>query len=122
MADPKIADLLAKAAELGLKDEAKARELIKANKVRSFKRLAEVISAALKPSAARIRVRKSTKLHEEGPRGFKFGPVWLGSIRAQKGIALSPSNLPKLKKTAAQYGVDSSQDQEAIVAALAKIV
>lgn len=121
MADPRIADLLARAAELGVTDEAVARALIKANKVRSYKRLGDVI-AAMKPKGKALRVRKSNVIHNEGPRGFKFGPVWLNSIRAQKGIALSPSNLPKLRRTAEKYGVDSSLEQEVMVAELAKIV
>lgn len=120
MSDPKIADLLTRAAELGLSDEAKARELIKKFKVRSFKRLAEVVS---KNAGAKQRVRRSSKIHSEGPRGFKFGPVWLGSIKSQKGIALSPSNLPKLRKTAESKGVATSDlNQEQLVAALAKVL
>lgn len=129
MADPKIAELLAKAAELGITDEAVARQLIKANKVRSFKKLGEVIAAskAQKTKAkngATLRVRKASKVHQEGPRGFRFGPVWLASIKAAKGVALLQSNLPKLKKTADHYGVkyDDNTSQEELVAAVAKAI
>ncbi len=120
MSDPKVADLLKRAAELGQTDEAKARELIKKFKVRSFKRLAEVLS---KNAGAKQRVRRAGKIHSEGPRGFKFGPVWLSSIKSKSGIALSPSNLPKLVKTAESKGVAAGDlNQEQLVAALAKVL
>lgn len=126
MADPKIAELLAKAKELGVNDEAQARKIIKDNKVRSFKKLGEIIAkmatAGEKKSGAAKRVRKSTGIiHSEGPRGFKMGPVWLASIKSLKGIALSPSNLPKLKKTAESKGIDTEgKTQEELAAAIAK--
>lgn len=50
-------------------------------------------------------VSREVDLHEEGPRGFNLGPKWIQSIKDGKGIAMYPSNLPKLVKTAEVYNV-----------------
>jgi hypothetical protein len=60
-----------------------------------------------------------------GPRGYRIGPVWLKSIVEGKGIALHPSNLPKLLCTAAAKGVDlpnTKLTQPEIAAVIAKAV
>ena len=88
---------------------------------------AEAAIAALKPAAkgAALKVRKArtpAAIREKGPRGFKFGPVWLASISEGKGVALKPQNLPKLKDTAQHYGLEVTDDlnQAEIVALVAK--
>jgi hypothetical protein len=100
---------------------------------RSFesKAKAEAAIAALskttKPkiaSGATLRVRKAGAVREKGPRGFKFGPVWLASIKSGKGVALKPTNIKKVLETAEAKGVTVSKDltQAAIVALIAKAI
>lgn len=86
---------------------------------------AEAAIASLKPKkskSASLKIRKAGAVHEKGPRGFKFGPVWIASIVAGKGIALKAANLPKLKDTATTYGVNVTSDltQDEIASAIAK--
>jgi hypothetical protein len=89
------------------------------------KALAEAAIMALRPKAsATIKVRKATAVREKGPRGFKFGPVWMQSIRDGKGVALKPQNMPKLLDTAAFMGVNvrNDQPQAEIAMAIAKVI
>ena len=69
-----------------------------------------------------LKVRKAKNVRVKGPRGFKFGPVWMRSIADGKGIALMPQNMPKLLETATFKNVSVSADlsQAEIVAAIAK--
>ena len=93
---------------------------------------AEAAIAALssKSNGAKLKVAKAAKtakvvkINEKGPRGFKFGPVWLQSIRAGVGVALKPANLPKLRETAQAYGVTLTEDlnQVEIAAAIARVI
>ena len=88
---------------------------------------AEAAIAALAPApkAATLRVRKAGAVRAKGPRGFKVdSPAWLRSIADRKGIALSPSNLPKLLDTASVKGVSVSADmpQAEIVALVAAAI
>lgn len=126
---PKVGDLVLKAAELGAGDEAAVRALIKKNNVRSFSRLTEVVSKYLAKTAktgGQMRVAKyrSKVVHEEGKRGFQFGPKWLASVKAGTGIAVHPSNMPKLLKTAEKFNVkvDTKAPQTEIAAAIAKVL
>jgi hypothetical protein len=79
----------------------------------------ENAGAALKVKKARA---TSATIHEKGPRGFKFGPVWLKSIAEGKGVALKPANFPKLKDHAAAAGIEVTADltQAEIATAIAK--
>jgi hypothetical protein len=115
---PKVGELVAKAIELGMEEDA-AKKLIKDKAIRSYSKLTTMIEESKKPK--NIKVRKAAVLRQEGPRGFKVGPVWIASIKAGKGVALKPSNLPKLKKTAEEYKVTVKDDatHEEIVAAIA---
>jgi hypothetical protein len=86
---------------------------------------AEAAIAALQPKGSNLKVKKAratAPVREAGPRGFKFGPVWLASIVAGAGIALKPQNLPKLIETAKFKGVKVTKDlsQAEIAAAVAK--
>jgi len=124
---PKVGDLVLKAASLGVSDEAAARELIKKNEVRSFKRLGEVVAkylAKIAKNGGQLRVAKyrSKVVHNEGKRGFQFGPKWLASVKSGSGIAVHPSNMPKLLKTAEKFNVKvpAAGTQVEIAAAIAK--
>jgi hypothetical protein len=44
-------------------------------------------------------------VHHVGPRGFRLGQKWYDSIREGRGVAVLPSNLPKLIATAKVNGV-----------------
>lgn len=128
MANPKIADLVARAKQLGIKNEDDARALIKTNKVATFGKLEKVISGKgggkaaasarsiptpvakqlLKTSKVKVHARKGSrggKVNMPGPRGYRLGAVWLKSIAEGKGAALKPANLPKLIATAQVRGV-----------------
>ena len=75
------------------------------------KALAAIAALQPAPKAATLRVRKAGAIRAKGPRGFKIdSPAWLRSIAAGKGIALSPSNLPKLLDTADAKGITVSAD------------
>ncbi len=94
------------------------------NKTKALEAIAS-LEALLKPKARKgavLKVRKATSVRAKGPRGFKFGPVWMRSITEGKGIALKPQNLPKLLETANFKGVMVSADlsQPEIAAAIAK--
>lgn len=67
---------------------------------------------------------KTVTVHEKGPRGFKFGEVWLQSIRDGAGVALKAANLPKLRETATAYNVTLTKDlnQAEMAAAIAKAI
>ena len=124
---PKVGDLVVKAVELGMSDEAAVRALIKKSNVRSFKRLQEVVSkvlARVAKTGGQLRVAKfrSKVVHAEGKRGFQFGPKWLASVKSGAGIAVHPSNMPKLLKTAEKYNVSvpAKATQVEIAAAVAK--
>lgn len=111
--EPTIAQLLSKASELGVTEES-ARTMIKEQKIRSFTKLASVIAEKLATAGSsakvKVRSRKAVVLHQRGPRGFKFGPVWMRSIIEGKGVALKPQNLPKLRETATFHGVQVTED------------
>ena len=87
---------------------------------------AEAAIAALKPAkkGAALRVRKAGAVHQKGPRGFTFGPVWLASIKAGEGVALKAVNLPKLLETAKAFGVSvtADLDQTEVAKLVAKAV
>ena len=70
------------------------------------------------------KAKRSVTVHEKGPRGFKFGPVWMESIRTGKGVALKPQNMPKLMETAQHFSVDLTPDldQREIAAAIAQTI
>lgn len=94
------------------------------NKTKALEAIAS-LEALLKPKASKgaaLKVRKATSVRTKGPRGFKFGPVWMRSIAEGKGIALKPQNLPKLLETATFKDVTVSADlsQPEIAAAIAK--
>ncbi len=93
------------------------------------KTVAEAAIKALKKTAGKskggaIKIRKAGATRNPGPGGFKFGPVWLESITAGKGIAMSVANLPKLLATAAHYEVEVTSDltQEEIAKSVAKAI
>ncbi len=92
------------------------------SKAKAEAAIATLTKTTKKASGATLRVRKAGAVHEKGPRGFKYGPVWLTSIRNSKGVALKPSNLPKLREHAASAGVASTGTSEEIVALLAKAI
>jgi hypothetical protein len=137
--------LVKRAEELGIKDRKEARALVKQFKVKTLKRLETVVArqyAREAPAAGRsvdrakanaiLRAAKKvdgklrgSAVKTPGPRGYRIGPVWLKSIVEGKGIALHPSNLPKLLCTAAAKGVDlpnTTLTQPEIVAVIAKAV
>jgi hypothetical protein len=121
--------LIARAAELGMKDESEARVLLKEHNVKTFRKLERVVAKTTgaevptaKPKVIRsidrakanavIRAAKKVqgKLHgssvnSPGPRGFRLGAVWLKSIVEGKGPAIAAANLPKLVATAAAKGI-----------------
>jgi len=129
MTAPKIADLITRAAELGVKDEAEARTLLKTHGIKSFRKLERVVAKgsnaevpngkpkvvkSIDRAKANAVIRAARKVqgklrgsnvNNPGPRGFRLGPTWLKSITEGKGPALSPSNLPKLVATAAAKGI-----------------
>jgi hypothetical protein len=113
------AALIAAAAEAGhTLTETKARELVKTNKIASNKRVAEAVEALGKKKTRRIR---SERIIEAGPRGFRVdSKAWLDSIRSVEGIAVHPSNLPKLRFHAEQLGVKMTDDQVALAKAVAQ--
>jgi len=80
----------------------------------------EAVVAAARPR----RLRGEIKIHERGPRGFKFGPVWIASVIAGHGVALMRQNLPKLQDHARTVGVQVTPDlnQAEIAAMVAKAV
>lgn len=51
------------------------------------------------------RAARKTSTVNEGPRGFRFGPVWIASVQAGEGVALLPTNVNKLMKHAEAVGV-----------------
>ena len=91
---------------------------------------AAIASLTGKGKGAKLKVAKAAKtakvvkIREKGPRGFKFGPVWLQSIRDGAGVALKPANLPKLRETAQAYSVTLTKDlnQAEMAAAIAKVI
>lgn len=94
------------------------------NKTKALEAIA-ALEAVLKSKTrkgATLKVRKATSVRAKGPRGFKFGPVWMRSIAEGKGIALKPQNLPKLLETATFKGVavGANLSQPDIAAAIAK--
>lgn len=141
----KMNTLISKALSLGM-TEAAAKRLIKKHDIRSTAALLRIAKAqaetpravlvdpnistrsmprelakqVLKQSPVRLRGRSGVKL--PGPRGYRFGPVWLKSIAEGRGIATHPSNLPKLLATAASRRVNIPKDmpQEEIVRLVAK--
>lgn len=78
------------------------------NKTAAEAAIKSLKSKAKRTSGATLRVRKAGAVRSAGPRGFKFGPVWLASIKSGSGIALSPRNFPKLRQTGEAYGIDGS--------------
>lgn len=65
------------------------------------------------------KAKREVKVHEAGPRGFIFGPVWVQSVRDGKGVALKPQNLPKLRLHAQKVGAEVTEDlSQAEIAAL----
>lgn len=97
------------------------------NKAKAEAAIASLIG---KGAGAKLKVAKAAKtakvvkVNEKGPRGFRFGPVWLQSIRDGVGVALKPANLPKLRETAQVYGVTLTEDlsQAEMAAAIAKVI
>lgn len=69
---------------------------------------AAIKSLKRKSSGGALRVRKAGAVRKAGPRGFRFGPVWIASIKSGDGIAYSPRNLPKLRQMGEAYGIDGS--------------
>jgi|SRR5579859_3614509 len=100
----------------GFESKAKAEAAIAA--------LSKTTTKTAKASGATLRVRKAAAVREKGPRGFKFGPVWLASIAAGKGVALKPANIKKVLETAEAKGVTVTKDltQAEIVALIAKAI
>ena len=94
------------------------------NKAKAEAAIAELSKTTKKASGATLRVRKAGAVHNKGPRGFKYGPVWLQSIKSGKGVALKPANLPKLNETATSYNVSITADltQAEIAALVAKAI
>lgn len=108
-----LAAAAARPARKGFDNKTKALEAISA------------LEALLKPKtskAASLKVRKAATPRVKGPRGFKFGPVWMKSILEGKGVALKAQNMPKLLETAQFKGVVVTSDlsQPEIAAAIAK--
>jgi len=94
------------------------------NKSKALEAISE-LESLLQPkesAGATLKVRKASAVRTKGPRGFKFGPVWMRSIREGKGIALKPQNMPKLMETASFVGVKVSDDlsQPEIAAVIAR--
>ena len=63
---------------------------------------------------------RTKRIHKEGVRGFRFGPKWLASVTAVDGIAVHPSNRPKLIRTAEKFEVKI--DPKADMAVIASLV
>ena len=94
------------------------------SKAKAEAAIAALSKTTKKASGATLRVRKAGAVREKGPRGFKFGPVWLASIAAGKGVALKPANIAKVLETAQAKGVTVTKDltQLEIVALIAKAI
>ena len=77
------------------------------------KALAEATKFAQKAPVATGKATKVGKvaIQQEGPRGFRFGPVWMKAIRECSGIAIKPANAPKLFGTAAHFGITPNPDE-----------
>src|SRR5579859_2205679 len=110
----KMNALIEKAAELGLKDADEARALIRQHKIQSVSKLTSFIQN--RPSGIRVdqdtaeavtkRIKTVKKsVHRAGPRGFRYGAVFLKSVAEGKGVAVRPANLPKLLSLAKATGV-----------------
>lgn len=78
------------------------------NKAKAAAALKALKSQARKSSGAARRVRKAGAVRTAGPRGFRFGPVWIASVKSLSGIALAPCNFPKLRQMGDAYGIDGS--------------
>lgn len=119
---PTVAELVAKAIELSGKSEETVRAVILANKARSFSKIETLFGK--KTKAASVKIRKAGAVHAAGPKGFKFGPVWVASVVAGAGVALKPANLPKLVDHATHLGVEVTPDltQVEIASAIAKAI
>jgi alpha-D-ribose 1-methylphosphonate 5-triphosphate synthase subunit PhnH len=121
-AEAAIAEVEAKTKATITEDKAETEVAI--TEVKAEEAIAEFTE---KSKGAKLKIAKSmrtVKVHEKGPRGFRFGPVWMSSIKEGKGIALSPANMPKLLDTAAHFGVsvDNKASQADIVAAVAAVI
>src|SRR5271154_3233853 len=94
------------------------------NKAAAEAAIATLTKTTTKTSGATLRVRKAGAVRQKGPRGFKFGPVWLASITSGKGVALKPANIAKVLETAQAKGVTVTKDltQLEIVALIAKAI
>lgn len=83
-------------------DETAIRATLKAENVKSQKRIVEVFTPLATPTQHRYR---SERIIEAGPRGFRFSDKWKESVKSGSGIAVHPSNLPKLMQHADSVGV-----------------
>ena len=105
-----LATELGRPARKGFDNKAKAEAALKA--LKALKR---------KSSGGALRVRKAGAVRSAGPRGFRFGPVWIASIKSGDGIAYSPRNFPKLRQMGEAYGIDGSltaTDQAALASTI----
>jgi len=144
----KLNTLVKNALNLGVKNEAAAKAIIRRHGIDSTRKLVEVITAkdrgpnvivsdmkvsersmptllakqVLRKSPVKIRGARTGGVKLPGPRGYRFGPVWLKSIAEGKGIAVHPSNLPKLLATAASRKVNIARNmpQEEIARLVAR--
>lgn len=87
----------------------------------SLNTILEIVKAK-SGEGAKLKIRKAAQVHQKGPRGFKFGPIWMRSISEGKGVALKPQNMPKLLETATFKGIQVTPDlsQAEVAAAIAK--
>lgn len=96
--EPTVLELVTKAQELGL-SESESRTVIKAEKIRSFPKLERIVTEMIKQRQVQTRKFSSKS-------GFRFGPVWLASVKNGKGIAAKPQNFPKLIETARLQNIE----------------
>lgn len=80
------------------------------NKAKAEAAIKDLMSLKPKSSAGTIRVRKAGAARNAGPRGFRFGPVWIASIKSGSGIAYAPRNFPKLQMMGEAYGISGSMN------------
>lgn len=84
---------------------------------KSSKPKAEAEEKPTKKFARQGRTKRTTAI-AEGPRGFRFGPVWTASVQAGEGVALLDVNKNKLLKHAESLGITSftAADESAKIA------
>lgn len=111
-------------ARKGFDNKTKASAAVDALKAKVAVMEAEAAQQAETKVTRTSRVRGEIKVHERGPRGFKFGPVWVASVVAGRGVALMRQNLPKLSEHAQMVGVQVTPDlnQAEIAVMIAKTV